>query len=75
MMLCGDTEDDLSVRNAFRAMEVGYAVMDEAQEDPVLWQWLEALLNRRVSNPDDREMLQLAPLKPPMRRMPLKVVK
>jgi hypothetical protein len=39
MLLCGDTEDDLATRNAFRTLVVGETVMEAAEDDPAVWDW------------------------------------
>lgn len=75
MRLYNDTKDEPDYLNDFRVLEVGYAVMRAAEEDPAVWRWLEALLNRTVTDPAAREMLQLAPLKPPTPCLPPTLVK
>lgn len=65
MLLSGDTEDDLTIRNSMRTLAIGDAVIEAAEADPLVWAWLHALLDQMVTDPDDREMLQLSLLKPP----------
>jgi hypothetical protein len=69
MLLFNDREDEPDYPNDLRALAVGYAVIQVAEEDPAVWQWLEALLNRMITDPAAREMLRLSPLKPPTPRL------
>jgi hypothetical protein len=63
MLLIDETDED-DGDNRFRFIEVARTVMLEALEDPAAWDWLENILDRRVTNARYRELLRLPPLSP-----------